>query len=268
MYVHPFSGKDPFSQEGMRSIPRELVADAVLAEFDLLEIVCLWSNSLGTSSLWYHFLNIGVPIAPSGGTDVMNNLYRTMAIGTTRVYAQTKGNRDWDSYAEALKNGKSFVTNGPMLDFKIEKSSPGDIIDPSMGANWTLDLHSSINVDSVEIIVNGKVVWSDKGMDKPGSISYKGSIDLPSGGWIASRARGGKVNWPVMDSYIFAHTAPVWIDFIGSTDPKTKTLSATKLLNLLEISEQRMIEGYKNTPIPNLKAHYNEARNRLQKINK
>ena len=268
LYVHPFSGNDPFSQEGMRSIPRELVADAVLAEFDLLEIVCLWSNSLGTSSLWYHFLNIGVPIAPSGGTDVMNNLYRTMAIGTTRVYAQTKGNRDWDSYAEALKNGKSFVTNGPMLDFKIEKSSPGDIIDPSMGANWTLDLHSSINVDSVEIIVNGKVVWSDKGMDKPGSISYKGSIDLPSGGWIASRARGGKVNWPVMDSYIFAHTAPIWIDFIGSTDPKTKTLSATKLLNLLEISEQRMIEGYKNTPIPNLKAHYNEARNRLQKINK
>ncbi len=268
LYVHPFSGDDPFSQDGMKRLPRELVADAVLAKFDLLEIVCLWSNSIGTSNLWYHFLNIGIPIAPSGGTDVMNNLYRTMAIGTTRVYAQTNGNRDWDSYAEALKSGKSFVTNGPMLDFKIEKSSPGEVISPSMRANWTLDLHSSINVDSVEVIVNGKVVWSDKGLDKPGSILYKGSIDLPPGGWIASRARGGKVSWPVMDSYIFAHTAPIWIDFIGSTDHRAKTLSAIKLLNLLEISEQRMIEGYKKTPIPNLKAHYNEARNLLQNINK
>ena len=137
-----------------------------------------------------------------------------------------------------------------------------------MRVNWTLDLHTSINVDSVEVIVNGKVVWSDKGLDKPGNILYKGSIDLPSGGWIASRARGGKVSWPVMDSYIFAHTAPIWIDFIGSTDPRVKILSATKLLTLLEISEQRMIEGYKKTPIPNLKAHYNEARNLLQNINK
>jgi hypothetical protein len=50
--------------------------------------------------------------------------------------------------------------------------------------------------------------------------------------------------------------------------PSTINKFATKLLNLLQVSEQRMNEGYKNTPIPNLKAHYNEARNLLQNINK
>ena len=71
-----------------------MVADGVLGAFDLLEVACLWSDEIGTSRLWYRFLNIGVPIAPSGGTDVMNNLYRTMAVGTTRVYAYTGGATD------------------------------------------------------------------------------------------------------------------------------------------------------------------------------
>ena len=266
LYVHPFSGIDPFSEVGMRRIPRELIADAILDKFDLLEVVCLWSNSRGTSKLWYEFLNIGSTIAPSGGTDVMNNFYRTMAIGTTRVYAQTKGANDWNSYTTALKNGNSFVTNGPMLDFKVEKSLPGEVVEASRQVKWNLDLYISVNVDSVEIIVNGKVVWASEGLDKPGRISYKGSIDLPSGGWIASRAFGGKIVWPVMDSYIFAHTAPIWIGSIGSTHPETKELSANRLLKLLDVSEQRMIEGYKDNPIPNLKAHFKNAREHLNNI--
>jgi hypothetical protein len=30
---------------------------------------CIWSDELRTSDLWYRFLNLGIPIVPSGGTD-------------------------------------------------------------------------------------------------------------------------------------------------------------------------------------------------------
>ena len=266
LYVHPIMGKNPFSQAGMRGVPRELVADGVLNAFDLLEVACLWSDEIGTSKLWYRFLNIGVPIAPSGGTDVMNNLYRTMAIGTTRVYVFTKGKKDWSTYSNALKAGKSFVTNGPILDFKVDGTIPGGTVPSAETVKWTIDVHSALAVDSVEVILNGEVIWKDKGLNKPGSISYKGEINLPLGGWIAARAMGGPIIWPAMDSYPFAHTSPIWIDYVGSTDINSKKISAEELITLLDISEQRVIDGYKDLPIPNLKAHFNKARKHLEEL--
>ena len=266
LYVHPIMGKNPFSETGLRQVPREIVADGVLGAFDLLEVACLWSDEIGTSKLWYRFLNIGIPIAPSGGTDVMNNFYHTMAIGTTRVYAFTEGKKDWLAYSNALKTGKSFVTNGPILDFKIGATMPGGAITSKKTVKWTLDVHSALAVDSVEIIMNGNVIWKGKGLNKPGSKSYKGEINLPLGGWIAARAIGGEIIWPAMDSYPFAHTSPIWINYVGSTDTNTERKSAEELMNLLNISEQRVIDGYKDSPIPNLKAHFNKARKHLQEL--
>tara|TARA_Y100000590_G_scaffold239933_1_gene269837 strand:- start:1697 stop:4153 length:2457 start_codon:yes stop_codon:yes gene_type:complete len=266
LYVHPIMGKNPFTKTGLRQVPREIVADGVLGAYDLLEVACLWSDELGTSKLWYRFLNIGVPITPSGGTDVMNNFYRTMAIGTTRVYAFTEGKKDWSTYSNALKTGKSFVTNGPILDFKVGGIMPGGTIASEKTVKWRLDVHSALAVDSVEVIMNGNVIWKGKGLNKPGTKSYEGEINLPPGGWIAARAMGGEIIWPAMDSYPFAHTSPIWISYVGSTDSNSKRKSAEELLNLLNISEQRVIDGYKDSPIPNLKAHFNKARKHLEEL--
>ena len=97
-------------------------------------------------------------------------------------------------------------------------------------------------------------------------LQYKGEINLPLGGWIAARAMGGPIIWPAMDSYPFAHTSPIWIDYVGSTDINSKKISAEELITLLNISEQRVIDGYKDLPIPNLKAHFNKARKHLEEL--
>ena len=268
MYVHPFSSRNPFSENGMRRVPIEIVADATLGLFDLIELVCLWSDEIGTSQLWYRFLNIGVPIAISGGTDVMNNFYHTMAIGTTRNYVFTSGVRDWQTYANALKSGQSFVTNGPILDFAVNNIKPGGTVSSSSDLNWTLDLHSAIGVDSVAIVLNGKTVWSTKGLNGPGSRSYEGSMSLPAGGWIAATAVGGKSYWPMMDSYPFAHTAPIWIGSKGSTETEPRKKAAKELLTILDVSEERLREGYSDIPIPHLQNHFNKARKRLIELEK
>ena len=150
----------PFvSALSLRNIPLGFVADAVQGGVDAIELACLWSDERGSAELWYRVLNVGVPMAISPGTDVMNNLYHTMAIGTKRVYVHPDRPGDAGSYFAALKAGRSFVSTGPMIDFHVGSAGPGQAVAPGNGtATWQLDAHSAMPVDSVQIVVNGIVV--------------------------------------------------------------------------------------------------------------
>ena len=90
-YVHPVSVEDPFTPETYSKIPVGFVADAVMGEIDWIELGCLWTDETGTGALWHKVLNLGIPMAISAGSDVMNDYYRTMAIGATRVYVKPDG---------------------------------------------------------------------------------------------------------------------------------------------------------------------------------
>jgi hypothetical protein len=156
IYVHPVTRPDPFASDaGLASIPLEYAADVAHGAVDLIEVACLWSDELGTSDLWYRALNLGVPIAPEAGTDAMTDFGRTMAVGTTRVYVRPDGPFTYERYLAALKAGRSFVTTGPMLDFRVRDARPGDVLPRGGAAPFTLELHTAQPVERVEVLVNG-----------------------------------------------------------------------------------------------------------------
>ena len=271
-YVHPVNARgaereEPWSEvpfgELAPGVPVELVADAVLGDLDALEVVCLWSDETTTTQVWHRFLNLGIPVAPSAGTDVMNNFFRTMAVGTTRVYANTGGELNWPAYMAALREGRTFVTNGPFPDFRLEGAGPGGVVAPGP-ASWTLDLSSAGSVARVDVLVNGEVVWQSGGLDGPGARRYQGSLDLPEGGWVAARAVGGTTEWPSMASYPFAHTAPIWIGAVGSTEPTARTRAARELAEVLRVARNRLVIGYGDADIPNLLSRFDRARSQLE----
>ncbi|MFI1744535.1 CehA/McbA family metallohydrolase [Thalassobellus sediminis] len=262
-YVHPVSIKNPFQENGGYYIPTGLVADAIMEDVDILELGCLWSDEIGTAALWHEFLNIGIPLALSAGSDVMNDLYRTMAIGATRVYAKPEGELTVVNYLEALKKGKSFMTNGPQLLFTVENFEVGDAIKTKKSkANWKLEVHSPVPYDKVEIFVNGDIVDTKKSKNGT-SKTYTGKIEIPKGGWITARVYGSKSVWPMMDSYTFAESSPIWFNSIGSTMPNTKINAAKKLLELLEFSEKTIKQSYRKSKTPNLMEHSAKARAKL-----
>lgn len=273
-YVHPVSSRGmpratPWAEASLAdlygSVPIELVADAVLGDLDALEIVCLWSDEILTSQIWHLLLNAGIPIVPSAGTDVMNNFYRTMAIGTARVYAQTGAVENWSTYMDALRSGRSFVTNGPFLEFSVGGAGPGRTVSGGEVA-WSLDVATATEVDRVEVLVNGEVAWSGQGLDGPGSRRFEGELTLPEGGWVAARAVGGPARWPMMANYPFAHTAPVWIGSVGSSDPAVRRAAAAELLAILGVARLRLTAGYSGTDIPNLVGRFDAARERLETL--
>lgn len=258
-YVHPVWPRDPFAEGGLGAIPLELIPDAVLGDLDALEIACLWTSELGTSEVWYRLLNVGAVVVPTAGTDVMKNYFRTMAVGTTRVYVKPDGAFAFDSYLDALRAGRSFVTTGPMLEFTVGAVAPGGVVVGGR-ATWSLAVHTPVPVARVEVLVNGTVAWSGEGMDAPGSRRYSGALDLPAGGWVAVRAYSDEgAPWPVMNSIPFAHTAPVWIGAVGSTEPGAARAAAADLLRALDNAEQRLAR-YGDTPIPGIRERFTRAR--------
>ncbi len=91
-------------------------------------------------------------------------------------------------------------------------------------------------------------------------------MQAPEGGWVTARVTGENSGWPALDSYLFAETGPVWFGEIGSTDPAAARQSAQTLLMLLDAAQERLKAGYGNAPIPNLLAHFGEARARLEEL--
>lgn len=268
IYVHPVSIADPFpaGDAEPRGLPLELVPDALDGDVDAIEIACLWSDERGTTEAWYRLLNLGLPIAPSGGSDTMHNFHRTMAIGATRVYARPEG-PGMAAYLDAVRDGRSFVSTGPMLDFKVDGQAPGGIV--AAGARtveWTLDAASATPFETVEILVNGRVVWRSDGLKQAGLRTYTGRIDVPAGGWIAARIQGGPSAWPTQDSYPFAHTAPVWLGQKGSTDPSARQAAAADLERWMTAASRRLATSYPGDAGGRLKARFEKASATLRAI--
>ncbi len=262
-YMHPVSVADPFgSERGLRAIPVSVIPDAVLGDLDSLEIACLWTSEVGTAELWHRFLNLGLPVAASAGTDVMLDYHRTMAVGTTRIYVHAPGPFRLGAYLEALRAGRSFVTTGPVLDLRVEGARPGGAIPAAGSASWTLTLAAPGPVGQVDLLVNGEVAETVAGLDGAGRRELAGDLAIPGGGWIAVRAHGGVESWPGMNGSVFAQTSPVWIGEVGSRDPAAASAAAEDLLRALGVAEERVVEVY-GPEAPRIRERFTAARERL-----
>jgi TolB protein len=67
-----------------------------------------------------------------------------------------------------------------------------------------------------------------------------------------------------MDSYPFAHTAPLWIGRPGSTDPAAARRAAAALLAALDVAEERVRSAYKQVRASQVLDRIALARDRLQ----
>ena len=204
-----------------------------------------------------------MPVAAWAGTDSFADYYRSMAVGTTRLYVKVDGDFHLAAYLESLKEGRSFLSTGPLIDFRVEGAFPGDAIEPEESADFELKLATTVPVERVEVLVNGDVVWSDTGLAEAGERSYRGRIDVPTGGWVAARAHGGIESWPAMNGYPFAHSSPIWLGAKGSIDPGAAQRAASDLLNALNVAETRLRAGYEGVPIPRLEERFAAARAKL-----
>lgn len=269
-YVHSVvTDGDPFAEENISDIPLELVSDGVLEAKMGLELVCAWTSPLGTSQLWYRLLNIGQPVSAMSGTDGWIDFHRTPAVGTGRAYVRPVNNEiDTDPVLAGAIAGRSFVTTSPSLLFEVAGMSPGDVIENGE-QDYTLTIASTVALDRVDIMVNGQSVQTLKGIKAGKTEVYKGKVNLPKGGWVAARAYASELEadiWPSMHTRAFAHSSPIWINQLGSTDKTASIAAASDLLRAINASQQQATKAYGERPMPKLYKRFEQAKSKLEAI--
>jgi hypothetical protein len=140
--------------------------------------------------LYYRYLNLGYRIPPSAGTGtgVMPS-----PAGYDRVYSKIDGPFTVEKWYQAIRDGRSFVTNGPMLFVTCK--------------NGTIDVKTQARepVDRIELIANGQIV------EKAAGPNARFHIDKEKYSWCAVRCF---LKTP--DNIRLAHSTPIYLN--GASD--------------------------------------------------
>ena len=151
---------------GLRAGDPSLPVDVALGKVDYYEVVG-FSDHLATTEVWYRLLNCGFRIPAGAGTDAMAN-YASLRgpVGMNRVFVKTGGPLDHAASWPALKAGRTFATNGPLLELalrpgprSLERAERRARCPPGRHAlEARVTLRSIVPVDHLEIVGNGEVV--------------------------------------------------------------------------------------------------------------
>lgn len=231
-FLHPYNRdvKQPSDAAGS-----EIPIDVALGHGDFYDVVCIWSDELASAGMYYRMLNAGFRLAATGGSDNFANVWRDPPPGTGRTYARIEGRFTFESWMAAVKAGRTFGTNGPLVFLEVEGRGPGEELAVAATAPAALkvqvEARSLAPLDRVELIVNGEVARTAAPAGDGTSITFSHSVDMVGSGWIAARAIGTRHKY-VADSYPFAHTSPVYV--VRNGVRFTSTVDARFLANVVD----------------------------------
>ncbi len=211
-YVHPWSGEaDPL--EGDLGPGKGFMVDAALGTTDAVE----WAIANRASfHPWYAVLNNGLRVAAVGGEDSISDLHKSKLIGSVRTYVYTgEEGLDMDAWFEGLRQGRSFVSTGPLLRFTVDEVMPGgDLEIPDGGgdvevAGW---MRSITPLTSVAVVFNGETIETLPLDRDRKSASFRMQIPVQRSGWMQLRVEGDpSERYPLDSPYALAFTNPVWV---------------------------------------------------------
>ncbi|MFZ0797687.1 MAG: CehA/McbA family metallohydrolase, partial [Terriglobales bacterium] len=216
-YAHPFdSFPDPANKDSLTS---ELPADVTLGKVDYIEVVG-FSDHKSTAEVWYKLLNCGFRLPTAAGTDFMGN-YASLRgpVGLNRVYAEVPaGPLRIGPWLDAIKAGRTFATNGPLLRFSLGGQAIGGEVrlDSKQEVKFSAIMSSIVPVDHLQIVCNGKVARELMVDSERRSAEVDSSIKLDTSGWCILRAFSDKAEYPILDLYPYATTSPVYISVAGA----------------------------------------------------
>ena len=180
--------------------------------------------------IWYNILNTGFSLAPTAGTDYP--WYRRPP-GRERFYTRVEGPLSLEAWLEGVAAGRTFVTNGPMLEFRVSGKEIGEELVLKKGEALLIEGKVLFDpqrddVDRLELVQNGQVLRTFPREGSASGIRCRFALQIREAGWLALRASGNKIgqNRP---SPSLAYTGVVYVSVEGepsrSEHPRAKALA-------------------------------------------
>jgi hypothetical protein len=177
--------------------------DVVMEKLDGLEILCALDprafpvfmkqvvpelEANDGLRLWYRYLNCGSRLTATAGTDKMTTF---VTVGANRVFARVQGEFTYQNWIDALKQGRTFVTNSPLLSFTVNGRESGTTLQFDSKTHKVAGIHataeSQLPYSRLEIVANGVVVAEAT----PSGLRHKAEIHLEhpirESCWLAAR---------------------------------------------------------------------------------
>ena len=199
--------------------PKEKVAlvraagDVAHGKVDYLEVMGFSDHHI-TAGIWYRLLNLGFRLPAGAGTDAMAN-YASLRgpIGLVRVFLETDGERTPKALRDALKSGRTFVSNGPLLGLEVDGKRPGDSLagaGSAAGARRDARARCRRPPRARAERPRDQVVRARPATARASTGAATSTFD--GGGWIVLRAFNDKPDPWVLDLYPYATTSPIYFD--------------------------------------------------------
>src|SRR5262249_23931839 len=155
-YTHPANDiEDPYrTAYSGKGLP----VDVALGRIDTIDVMGFgYAASL---PLWYRVLNCGFHIPATAGTDWFLNRINSSPPGWGRCYVHLPKGLDYKAWIDGERAGRSFISNGPMLELAVGDSGPGDSIKLTTPRTVHVRARGSgqAPVEKLELIYNGRVV--------------------------------------------------------------------------------------------------------------
>jgi hypothetical protein len=201
LYLSPYSAKG-------------LPIYAALGQIDTVD--AMGSRDDASTALYHRLLNCGFRLAASAGTDCFLNRTASMLPGGARAYVKLDGPFTYEKWIAGLRAGRSFVSNGPMLELTVDGKGPGDVLD--LGGPRPVRVQATavaqFRLERLEVLFNGRALATAE----PAAGGLTARLDQPvrldRSGWLAVHAWGRGVS-EVQGERLTAHTSPVYVRVAG-----------------------------------------------------
>ncbi len=217
-------------------------------------------NQGAFDTTFYKYLDIGMRVPFSTGTDWFQYDF-------SRVYVQVEGKASVASWLRGLRKGRSFISNGPLLQFTIDGVPVGTelMLDDAKELRVEASVVGRHPFGAAEVIANGRVIARVPAVRR--GRRYEARLDqgfrVTEPTWFALRigkgADGGNVAVPPnsprrgqgenvneMGEALFAHSSPIYVGLQGRNrfDPdRARELISEMEVALMAIEENGLFES-------------------------
>jgi hypothetical protein len=182
-------------------------------------------NGYWSQEIYYHLLNCGLRMPPSAGSasGVLPN-----PVGYNRVYVHAGADLNYVKWWEALRAGRCFVTNGPLLRVEAANQLAGHVFTAPEGSEPVLDIRAKLTsrdpIAFLEIVKNGQVERRIR-LEQGSKTVTRGAVRFNQSGWFLVRAISDNPK-----TFRFASTGPFYVE-IGTRKSRISKASAQFFLN-------------------------------------
>jgi hypothetical protein len=227
---------------------------AVVLPHNLMHFVEVLQFNRDGYRLWYELLALGFRIAPTAGTDYPCG-GQTLP-GHERFYAKVEGPLTYPKWIESVRRGRTFVTTGPVLEFRVNGQDIGSEIVLEEASD--VELTGSVVFDParddvafIELVQNGGVIDRFSAVERESKIHFaiKRRVDEPS--WFALRGYGQRLDentfvtpliFSAFEPTSNAHSAPIYVSIRGrpgiEKSARAKESARTFLARLTDLERQ------------------------------